>query len=131
MASQSTSSDPAAARCLLASAAIKLASTAKAVPSTNPSAVLRRTTVSNKLSQQIAIAEAAMPVLGEGRVVRHPPWPRHDGPDTVTAHQSLDATAAHPAALGPQLGMDARAFGWSSLTAPWGFPCCVRFPCVH
>jgi len=24
-----------------------------------------------------------------------------------------------------------RAFGWSSLTTPWGFPCCVRFPCVH
>jgi hypothetical protein len=38
-----------------------------------------------------------------------PSWPRHDGPDTVTAHQSLDATAAYPAALGPQLGMDARA----------------------
>src|SRR5258706_7752193 len=39
----------------------------------------------------------------------YPPWPRHDGPDTVTTHQSLDATAAHPAALGRQLGMDARA----------------------
>src|ERR1700738_5028950 len=39
----------------------------------------------------------------------HQPWPRHDGPDPVTAHQSLDATAARPAALGPQLGMDARA----------------------
>src|SRR5207302_6416778 len=36
-------------------------------------------------------------------------WPRHDGPDTVAAHQSLDATAARPAALSPQLGMDARA----------------------
>src|SRR5437868_12639754 len=24
-----------------------------------------------------------------------------------------------------------RASGWSSLTTPWGFPCCVRFPCVH
>src|ERR1700730_1577793 len=36
----------------------------------------------------------------------HPPWPRHDGPDTVTTHQSLDATATHPAASGPQLGMD-------------------------
>src|SRR5882724_3797550 len=23
------------------------------------------------------------------------------------------------------------AFGWSSLTTPWGLPCCVRFPCVH
>src|ERR1700726_4248227 len=37
----------------------------------------------------------------------HPPWPRHDGPDTVTAHQSLDATTAHATALGPQFGMDA------------------------
>ena len=24
-----------------------------------------------------------------------------------------------------------RASGWSPLTTPWGFPCCVRFPCVH
>src|SRR5215475_9711622 len=24
-----------------------------------------------------------------------------------------------------------RASGWSSLTTPWGFPCCARFPCVH
>ena len=24
-----------------------------------------------------------------------------------------------------------RASGWSSLTTPWGFPCFVRFPCVH
>src|SRR5258706_9611891 len=24
-----------------------------------------------------------------------------------------------------------RAFDWSSLTTPWGFPCCVRFPCLH
>src|SRR6202023_1095130 len=39
----------------------------------------------------------------------HPSWPRHDSPDTVAAHQSLDATAACPTALGPQLGMDARA----------------------
>jgi hypothetical protein len=39
----------------------------------------------------------------------HPPWPRLDGPDPVTTHQSLDATAARPAALGPQLGMDAWA----------------------
>src|SRR5438270_12434372 len=39
----------------------------------------------------------------------YPAWPRHDGPDTMTAHQSLDAAAARPAALSPQLGMDARA----------------------
>src|SRR6202790_3176654 len=37
-----------------------------------------------------------------------PRLPRHDGPDAVTAHQSFDTTAAHPTALGPQLGMDAR-----------------------
>ncbi len=24
-----------------------------------------------------------------------------------------------------------RASGWSSPTSPWGFPCCLRFPCVH
>src|ERR1700743_3988382 len=24
-----------------------------------------------------------------------------------------------------------RASGWSLLTTPWGFPCCVRFPCAH
>src|SRR6266705_628405 len=24
-----------------------------------------------------------------------------------------------------------RASGWLSLTTPWGFPCFVRFPCVH
>jgi hypothetical protein len=39
----------------------------------------------------------------------HPPWPRHDGPDAVMAHQSLDAAAARPAALGLQFDMDARA----------------------
>src|ERR1700758_3280837 len=38
-----------------------------------------------------------------------PSWPRHDGPDTVAAHQSLDAASARAAALSPQLGMDARA----------------------
>src|ERR1700724_3462320 len=39
----------------------------------------------------------------------HPPWPRHDGPDAVMAHQSLDAAAAYPAALRLQFDMDARA----------------------
>ena len=39
----------------------------------------------------------------------HPAWPRHDGPDTVMAHQSLDAATAHPAAPSLQLDMDARA----------------------
>jgi hypothetical protein len=32
---------------------------------------------------------------------------------------------------GPRPARPSRASGWSSLTTPWGFPCCVRFPCVH
>ena len=30
-----------------------------------------------------------------------------------------------------RLACPLRASGWSSLTTPWGFPCCVRFPCAH
>ena len=37
---------------------------------------------------------------------------------------NLSATPGRPAC-------PSRASGWSSLTTPWGFPCCVRFPCVH
>src|SRR5205085_4300530 len=37
---------------------------------------------------------------------------------------NLSATPWRPAC-------PSRASGWSSLTTPWGFPCCVRFPCVH
>ena len=36
----------------------------------------------------------------------------------------LSATPGRPYHL-------SQAFGWSSLTTPSGFPCCVRFPCVH
>src|SRR4030081_3254991 len=59
-------------------------------------------------------------VRGDRKVVTaiggpHPAWPRHDGPDTVMAHQPLDTTAAHPTALGPQFGMDARA----ALASAW------------
>ena len=36
----------------------------------------------------------------------------------------LSATPGRPDHL-------SRASGWSSLTTPRGFPCCVRFPCVH
>src|ERR1700692_759395 len=39
----------------------------------------------------------------------HPSWPRHDGPDTVAAHQSLDTTATGSAALRAHRGMHARA----------------------
>src|ERR1700740_3350016 len=37
---------------------------------------------------------------------------------------NLSATPGRPAC-------PSRASGWSSLTTAWGFPCCVRFPCVH
>jgi len=37
---------------------------------------------------------------------------------------NLSATPGRPAC-------PSRASGWSSPTTPWGFPCCVRFPCVH
>jgi hypothetical protein len=37
---------------------------------------------------------------------------------------SLSATPQRPAC-------PSRASGWSSLTTPQGFPCCVRLPCVH
>ena len=37
---------------------------------------------------------------------------------------NLSATPGCPAC-------PSRASGWSSLTTSWGFPCCVRFPCVH
>src|SRR5476649_2332576 len=71
-ASQSTSSDPAAERCLLASAAIRLASTAKAAPSTSPSAMQRRTTVSNSFRSRSQSRKRPCLFL-EGRVVRHLP----------------------------------------------------------
>jgi hypothetical protein len=41
-----------------------------------------------------------------------------------TSTTDLSATPQRPAC-------PSRASGWSSLTTPWGFPCCVRFPCVH
>src|SRR4029077_2389844 len=37
---------------------------------------------------------------------------------------NLSATPGRPAC-------PSRASGWSSLTTLWGFPCFVRFPCVH
>src|SRR6516164_7881590 len=42
--------------------------------------------------------------------------------------------SAHTANLSVTLRRPAspsRASGWSSLTTPWGLPCCVRFPCVR
>src|SRR5258706_1992101 len=42
----------------------------------------------------------------------------------VRGTTNLSATPGRPAC-------PSRASGWSSLTTPWGFPCFVRFPCVH
>src|SRR4029078_581980 len=63
-----------------------------------------------RCSDEVALEQ----IRGDREVVTavggaHPSWPRHDGSDTVAAHQSLDATPARPAALSPQLGMHARA----------------------
>jgi hypothetical protein len=41
-----------------------------------------------------------------------------------SGNTSLSATPKRPAC-------PSRASGWSSLTTLWGFPCCVRFPCVR
>src|SRR4051794_11809943 len=70
-ASQSTSSDPAEERCLLASAAIRLAVDSEGRPINQPFCHAASDHGLEQLAQQIAIAEAAMPILGEGRVVRH------------------------------------------------------------
>ncbi len=61
--------DPSTPRCRLASALIKLASTAKASPPTRPDTALQHRL--EDAPQEIALAEAAMPVLREGRMVRH------------------------------------------------------------
>src|SRR5204863_2070863 len=59
--------------------------------------------------------EAALQqVRGDRQVVTaisrlHPSWPGHDGANAVSAHQSLNASAACPASLGSQRGMDAGA----------------------
>ena len=46
-------------------------------------------------------------------------------PPVISAmEQNLSATPRRPAC-------PSRASGWSSFTTPRGFPCCVRFPCVH
>src|SRR6266849_5479245 len=63
------------------------------------------------LGKMAAIAEAAKPGMASG-------LPGFSGTT------NLSATPGRPAC-------PSRASGWSSLTTPWGFPCFVRFPCVH
>src|SRR5882672_10087227 len=45
----------------------------------------------------------------------------------ITRLQRYYEPLRHPRA--PSLSLTASC--WSPLTTPWGFPCCVRFPCVH
>src|ERR1700724_2469907 len=59
-----------AERCLFASAAIRLASTANPSAPTSPSAMQRSTMVSKQMAKDIALAKAPVPVLGKGRMVR-------------------------------------------------------------
>src|SRR6266702_8007658 len=47
----------------------------------------------------------------------HPAWPRHDGPDAVMAHQSLDTAPACPTALSLQFFMDTGAAITSAVVA--------------
>src|SRR5580700_4468934 len=68
MASQSTSSDPAAERCLLASAAHQAGIDRKGSPVDQPFGHAAPDHGLEQLSQQIAVTKAAMPILGEGRV---------------------------------------------------------------
>jgi hypothetical protein len=63
--------DPAAERCLSASAAIRLASTAKAAPSTNPSAMQRWTMVSNSFRSRSQSRKRPCLFLEKVRVVGH------------------------------------------------------------
>ena len=48
---------------------------------------------------------------------------------TVTVAYTPTASGLSAARVRP--ACPSRASGWSSLTTPRGFPCCVRFPCVH
>src|SRR2546421_8202088 len=45
----------------------------------------------------------------------------------ITRLQRYYEPLRHPTAP----GLSSRTSGSSSLTTPWGFPCCVHFPCMH
>ena len=60
------------------------------------------------------------------------PYLREAGGAIPSAYSpNLRKTAPHRRFM-PKLPIrHPHASGWSSLTTPWGFPCFVRFPCVH
>src|SRR4029079_18097430 len=83
-----------------------------------------------QLAQQIAIAEAAMPILGEGRVVRHPAIETEPGrtsgrrgsgePPRTTAVRSECRSSSQPATSGPAVQDQSRAGRSSYKKAPGG-----------
>ena len=58
------------------------------------------------------------------------PHPSAEGTSTPLTH-ALPSTHYEPLPTPERPACPSRASGWSSLTTPWGFPCCVRFPCVR
>jgi hypothetical protein len=50
---------------------------------------------------------------------------------SIAFSQKKSPVQSVPTATPGRPACPSRASGWSSLTTPWGFPCCVRFPCVH
>jgi hypothetical protein len=63
------------------------------------------------------------PSLRHASVLNQGPFPLPALPGFIST-TGLSATPRRPAC-------PSRASGWSSHTTPRGFPCCVRFPCVH
>ena len=66
-------------------------------------------------------------------ISRAPPLPApvlNQGPFPPPALPGFPGTTGL-SATPRRLACPSRASSWSSLTTPWGFPCCVRFPCVH
>ncbi len=95
-------SEASAERCLLASALIRLASTAKPSPPTSPSAMQRSHGGLEQLAQEVAVAEAAVAVLREGGVIGHVAF------EPEPAEPAVGEVQMHLVAQAP-LGADAAA----------------------
>jgi hypothetical protein len=73
------------------------------------------------------------PSARKNRTTRHSMGAQCDGADPLDHGQSSPVLLPAPSASRPsgRPTCPSRASGRSSQTTPWGFPCCVRFPCVH
>ena len=78
--------------------------------------------VSERLSELIG-CPISCPFPLVAFVLNQGPFPPLELPNFIGT-TDLSVTPGCPACPSP-------ASGWSSPTTPWGFPCCVRFPCVH